>query len=602
MNNKICICTYLIMSLKKITEYKMKNIFALFTFIISLLFSVYLHGQPDYVVSATNGVLVDNQNYEFDIYVLSTGTVPLELATFQVSIFFNDAISDSGTLTAAYIDGTSTLTESNQYPNPPNITFTSEGGVIRQLRIAPKTPPGAGNGSVISDAAPGTRFGRFRITNSVPFDTVTPVNWQWNFTAGLDKYSSYLNAYLSSINTNISDPSKFFMDLDDPLSPTNTFQLSVDVINGWNMLAVPGINSDGQGVSFWWSGLTGSVYKFVPGSGYSPVTTTTPGEGYWVKNTGDNVYNTGDEWPADGIQIVPHDPINAFAGWNMFGGYEDIVDATALTTIPPGQIIFPVYKFLPGTGYQTASSIAPGYGYWIKLTGNGQIIIPGQASKGLAKAIKYFNDDWGKIIITDNEGNSYTLYAVKEKSNDKTTIDLNQYELPPPPPGGVFDIRYGTGRIAEELNKDFKSIEMNGVKYPLKVKAENTDIRVMDVTGKEINVNIKSGEEITIDNENIKKLMISGELIPDKYALEQNYPNPFNPTTTIEFSLPENVKNVKVSIYNVLGEKVTELVNASLIAGKYQYQWNAINVASGVYIYELRTEKFSSIKKMILLK
>jgi hypothetical protein len=96
--------------------------------------------------------------------------------------------------------------------------------------------------------------------------------------------------------------------------------------------------------------------------------------------------------------------------------------------------------------------------------------------------------------------------------------------------------------------------------------------------------------------------MVSGEMIPSVYALEQNYPNPFNPSTVIEFSLPEDVGNVKLSIYNALGEKVAELVNTTLTAGKYSYQWNAQNVATGMYIYELRTDKFVSVKKMLLLK
>jgi len=96
--------------------------------------------------------------------------------------------------------------------------------------------------------------------------------------------------------------------------------------------------------------------------------------------------------------------------------------------------------------------------------------------------------------------------------------------------------------------------------------------------------------------------VITAELIPAEYALEQNYPNPFNPSTIIEFSLPEDVSNVKLSIYNALGERVAEIVNTSLVAGKYQYQWNAQNVATGMYIYELRTDKFISVKKMILMK
>ncbi len=174
---------------------------------------------------------------------------------------------------------------------------------------------------------------------------------------------------------------------------TTTFQLSVNVINGWNMVSVPGINPDGQGVSNWWSELTGTVYKFIPGSGYSGVTTTTPTEGYWMKNAGDNVYNTGDEWPAAGIQIVPHDPVNAAGGWNLIGGYENSVDIAALTTTPPGQIVYPIYKYVPGNGYQTAATIDPGYGYWVKVASACQINVPGALVKGNGKIAEYFKDD-----------------------------------------------------------------------------------------------------------------------------------------------------------------------------------------------------------------
>ena len=88
----------------------------------------------------------------------------------------------------------------------------------------------------------------------------------------------------------------------------------------------------------------------------------------------------------------------------------------------------------------------------------------------------------------------------------------------------------------------------------------------------------------------------------NSYLLEQNYPNPFNPSTVIEFSIPENAKNVKLTIYNALGERVAKLVNGSFEPGIYEYQWNAVNFASGLYIYELRTEKFVAIKKMMLVK
>jgi len=114
---------------------------------------------------------------------------------------------------------------------------------------------------------------------------------------------------------------------------------------------------------------------------------------------------------------------------------------------------------------------------------------------------------------------------------------------------------------------------------------------------KAINVNLRAGEDVVISDAIIMKLMVSGELIPAQYSLEQNYPNPFNPSTVIEFSLPEDVANVKLLIYNALGEKVAELVNTSLQARRYQYQWNAIGVATGIYIYELRTENLFQLRR-----
>ena len=121
-------------------------------------------------------------------------------------------------------------------------------------------------------------------------------------------------------------------------------------------------------------------------------------------------------------------------------------------------------------------------------------------------------------------------------------------------------------------------------------------------TGNGLNERLKSGEEVVISNSSVNKLMVSGDIIPATYSLEQNYPNPFNPSTKIEFSIPEDVNNVTLTIYNALGQRVAELVNSKMEAGKYSYVWNASDVATGLYIYELRTDKFVSVKKMMLLK
>lgn len=88
---------------------------------------------------------------------------------------------------------------------------------------------------------------------------------------------------------------------------------------------------------------------------------------------------------------------------------------------------------------------------------------------------------------------------------------------------------------------------------------------------------------------------------PKDFTLEQNYPNPFNPSTNISFTLPKT-SNVKLTIYNQLGEVVDQLVNQQLEAGTYIYNWNAKSHSSGIYLYELQTDGFKQTKKMNLLK
>jgi hypothetical protein len=375
--------------------------------------------------------------------------------------------------------------------------------------------------------------------------------------------------------------------------PVPTFPLTVDIANGWNIVSIPGKHPSNQNINTWWAYRDPSASVFRYTGGYFEVTSVSPGTGYWMKHTGPRTYNTGDEWPAGGIQVVKHYPLSAAAGWNLIGGYEITVAASGITTYPPGLLTGQIYKYT--NGYYPATTLVPGIGYWIKLTAAGYIILPEVMAKG-TESTEFFPDDWGQIIITDAHGISYTLYAVNG------SFDPSQYELPPAPMEGMYDFRFSSGRIAEDINGSMKTIEMNGVVYPVTISVKGIDVRLMDETGKIVNVSLKSGEDVVIGDPTIQKLIVSGEMIPEEYALEQNYPNPFNPSTVIEFSLPENVGNVKLSIYNSLGEKVAELVNTALTAGKYSYQWNAQNIATGMYIYELRTEKFVSIKKMLLLK
>jgi Secretion system C-terminal sorting domain/Metalloenzyme superfamily len=88
---------------------------------------------------------------------------------------------------------------------------------------------------------------------------------------------------------------------------------------------------------------------------------------------------------------------------------------------------------------------------------------------------------------------------------------------------------------------------------------------------------------------------------PSKLELSQNYPNPFNPTTTIKYSLPQP-GNVKLTVYNLLGEQVSELVNGFMEAGVHTINFNASELNSGIYIYKIEANGFVQSRKMTLIK
>jgi hypothetical protein len=100
--------------------------------------------------------------------------------------------------------------------------------------------------------------------------------------------------------------------------------------------------------------------------------------------------------------------------------------------------------------------------------------------------------------------------------------------------------------------------------------------------------------------------IVDENILPKQFSLSQNYPNPFNPSTQISFSLKTR-SHVKLSIYNILGKKVTELLDKIIPAGTYRIDWDGKDrhgreVSSGLYLYRLSADENSLTKKMILLK
>ncbi len=97
------------------------------------------------------------------------------------------------------------------------------------------------------------------------------------------------------------------------------------------------------------------------------------------------------------------------------------------------------------------------------------------------------------------------------------------------------------------------------------------------------------------------KTFIFSYIGPKEFKLEQNYPNPFNPSTVISYQLPV-VSNITLKVYDILGSEVITLVNEQQEPGYYEVQFNAANIASGMYVYRLQAGDFISVKKMLLIK
>ncbi|MEX0721509.1 MAG: T9SS type A sorting domain-containing protein [Balneolaceae bacterium] len=173
-------------------------------------------------------------------------------------------------------------------------------------------------------------------------------------------------------------------------------------------------------------------------------------------------------------------------------------------------------------------------------------------------------------------------YSVVELTWDDVDVsDLSHYLV-----SRTFD---GTETSFQSETSSFNDTVSTAGDYTYTVKAVDQTTFSSDPSS-ELVVNV----EVNVSNE-------KNPNIPSAYSLGQNYPNPFNPTTTISFDVPEQ-SHVTLTIYNVMGQQVAELVNAAKSAGSHAVVWNAQHHVSGVYFYKITAGEFTAVRKLTLLK
>ncbi|MFC2088062.1 T9SS type A sorting domain-containing protein [Calditrichota bacterium] len=181
-------------------------------------------------------------------------------------------------------------------------------------------------------------------------------------------------------------------------------------------------------------------------------------------------------------------------------------------------------------------------------------------------------------VIADSLGNPL--------AGGKVVYDY--YDAPYP---YYYDISVFTDSIGYFIIKDFARLNR------LEIRKDNyqTEYRSLQIWPEDtVTVNVTLSSVIDIINKDISTII-------DNYSLSQNFPNPFNNETSFNYSLPK-ASFVEISVYDLRGKLVDKLFSGKQHAGEYKANWNAGSLASGVYLYQLKTNELIKNKKCLLIK
>ncbi len=199
-------------------------------------------------------------------------------------------------------------------------------------------------------------------------------------------------------------------------------------------------------------------------------------------------------------------------------------------------------------------------------------------------------------IYPDQEQNKLIFAGIqKDDEYPGNESFLIGYDLDVVPPPAWIHLQHPTLGVAEPGDTDTLFVRFHAM------MSDTTTEALIKIYSNDLNQPLIEIPITFVMLENLVSGTGEKNLTPAEFALEQNYPNPFNPSTTIKYSVKENIK-VSLKIYDILGNEVATLVNEVKPAGSYSVNFNSNGLSSGVYFYNLSAGRFTETKKMLLLK
>jgi hypothetical protein len=397
---------------------------------------------------------------------------------------------------------------------------------------------------------------------------------------------------------------------------------------GWNMVSIPVTSSGGNTVQniFGVALINNSTFAFEwnnagtgPSSGdYVNVSTLTPGKGYWIFVDTD-LSATANKTTRYFGDVASNTPVFSATSPSTVDGEYVMIGATAANTIIPKANIASdaIWSYVDGAYSSFATNggagtieddgtnyvLRPGRAYWVnKTTGAGTLSLEadifGEYGTRLGSNVpKITRRVIGDEIVVNHGAGRNLQHLYFNADNDALT--------PPFPPNSFQSTIDGKNLIASANSGEIVIREATEDILLEFTPVDSKSVLVWTVDG--VSSILRNGEKASIKklgNFSIKVEIvkeIEDEVLPTALELDQNYPNPFNPTTAISYSLNEAMP-VQLSVFNMNGQKVATLVNSTQNAGSYNVNFNASNLASGLYIYRLTTPMGSITRKMTLMK